>query len=238
MGVAGGVVRAPEAAAGAAAMPRLRELRALVHDELGTTRILRGVLEGRAVREHYTAYLTNVWHYARFSPVIMAQAASRLSMTHPELSLYVLGHARDEQGHDEWALRDLRELGMAPEDVRATSPVPACAALAGYVRNIATHDNAVGVFGWMYILEAVGADMGRLAGEKLRSGFAATPEAVRFVAGHGVADTDHTVEIEEQIIRNIKSGDDAAAVLDAARVVADLYLAMFRQIGGERPSWA
>ncbi len=238
MGVAGGVVRVREAASGAAAMPRLRELRALVRAELQTTRILRGVLEGQAVREHYAAYLTNVWHYAGFSPVIMAQAGSRLSMTHPELALYLLSHARDEHGHDEWALRDLGELGIAPEDVRATLPVPACAALVGYVRNIATHGNPVGVFGWMYILEAVGADLGTLAGEKLRSGFAATPEAVRFVAGHGAADTDHTVEIEEQIMRNITDGDDAAAVLDAARVVADLYLAMFRQIGGERPSWA
>lgn len=235
MGSSGGVSRVRTAGIGL--MPSLVKLRAQVREQLGTTRLIRAVLEGSVTREQYAGYLINVWHYARFSPVIMAQAASRLSMSHPELALYLLSHASDEHGHDDWALRDLAELAVAADTVRATPATPACAALVGYVRNLVTHGDAVAVFGWMYILEGVGADLGTLAGKQLKAGFSSTPEAVRFVAGHGVADTDHTVEIEEQIVRNVAQPEDAAAVAEAARVVADLYVTMFRQIGGETPSW-
>ncbi len=56
------------------------------------------------------------------------------------------------------------------------------------------------------------------------------PDGVRFLAGHGDADEDHTREIIEQIEAHIH-GDDLADVHHVADVVADLYVRMFEQIG-------
>lgn len=218
-------------------MEVLREIRAETISELASCRIVAEALAGKSRREDYVAYLTNVYHYARFSPVIMAAAAARSVQTHPELSLYLLRHAAEEQGHDGWALEDLGKLGVSEAEVAATRPTPCCAALVGYVHDLATSGNPIATFGWMYILEAVGADIGTVAGEQLGNAHEAADGPVKFVAGHGVADTDHSTEIEEQIRTFVKDPEDRATVCETARVVSHLYTTMFRQIGGEEARW-
>lgn len=218
-------------------MQHLLDLRKRVHEELGTTRLVRDVLEGRPSRDGYVRYLENVRYYAQFSPVVMATAAARAVPTHPELARYLLHHADEETGHDLWALADLEDLGVPRKEALAATPVPACQALVGYVHYVAGFANPVGLFGWMYILEAVGNDLGTLAGAKLARGLGDAKGAVRFVAGHGVADTDHTREITEQLEAHVRESGDRAAVDGVADVVTDLYLRMFREIGGERARW-
>jgi hypothetical protein len=91
--------------------------------------------------------------------------------------------------------------------------------------------NPVGLFGWMYILEAVGNDLGSEAAEKLNKGLRLGNKGLRFVGGHGVADRTHTKAIEDQIGRHVKRGD-MADVQYVAEVAADLYVRMFREVGG------
>jgi heme oxygenase len=170
----------------------------------------------------------------------MALGASRCTVTHPKLAAYLLHHASDEQGHDAWALADLADLGVPEAEALALRPVPACAAMVGYVHFLAGHANPVGLFGWMYVLEAVGNDLGTIVGKQLASGIGGGGGGkgpVRFVAGHGVADKDHTAELAEQISAHVTTPSDRADVAEAATVVADLYLRMFREIGGEEARW-
>ena len=129
---------------------------------------------------------------------------------------------------------------MPRDEALALRPVPACAAMVGYVHFLAGHANPVALFGWMYILEAVGNDLGTIVGKQLASGLGGAGGGkgpVRFVAGHGIADTDHTAELAEQIGAHVKTEADRADVAEAATVVADLYLRMFREIGGEQVLW-
>ncbi len=126
---------------------------------------------------------------------------------------------------------------MTAADARAAPPATACAALVGYTYYLATQANPIGIFGWMYILEAVGSDLGTLAASHLR-GQAGLDHAVRFVARHGETDRDHTRELAEQISRHVRRPADQAAVDEAARVVSDLYVQLFHEVGGERPQWA
>lgn len=223
-------------------MEQLLSTRRHVYDELCSTRIVRGVLDGKPDLAAYRRYLANARWYAQFSPVVMALGAARCNASHPELSTYLLHHAADEQGHDAWALADLADLGVSREEALALRPVPSCAALVGYVHFLAAHANPVALFGWMYILEAVGNDLGTIVGKQLASGIGGGRGGgkgpVRFVAGHGIADTDHTAELTEQIAQHVKSPQDRADVAEAATVVADLYLRMFREIGGEQVRWA
>lgn len=218
-------------------MEQLAAIRKRVHDELVSTRIVRKILEGRPDLEAYKRYLVNVRYYAQFSPVVMALGASRCVTTHPELAGYLLHHADEEKGHDAWALADLEDLGMPAAEALATRPVDSCQALVGYIHFLAGHDRSIGLFGWMFVLEAVGNDLGTIAGQKLSEGLGDAKKAVRFVAGHGVADTDHTREIVEQIEKYVTQPADQEAVVHASRVVATLYLRMFRELGGESESW-
>ncbi len=219
-------------------MKKLHDVRKGVHDELVSTRLIRDILDGKPDLAAYARYLMNVRYYAQFSPVVMALGASRCVATHPELAGYLLQHADEEKGHDAWALADLEDLGVTRKEALAARPVDSCQALVGYVHFLAGHDRAIGLFGWMFVLEAVGNDLGGIAGQKLGEGLGEARSAVRFVAGHGVADTDHTREIIEQIDRYVTTPEDQSAVLRASEVVAGLYVRMFREFGGETATWA
>jgi pyrroloquinoline quinone (PQQ) biosynthesis protein C len=222
-------------------MEVLLAIRKRVYEELCATRIVRGVLDGKPDLAAYRGYLANARWYAQYSPVVMALGASRCSASHPELAAYLLHHAAEEQGHDGWALADLADLGVPQAEALAMRPVPSCAALVGYVHYLAGHANPVALFGWMYVLEAVGNDLGTIVGKQLAQGIGGGGGGkgpVRFVAGHGIADTDHTAELAEQISAHVRAPEDQAAVAEAATVVADLYLRMFREIGGEQARWA
>ncbi len=211
-------------------MEHLRAVRERVRKGLQSTPALRNALSGAVDRGMYARYLTNAFHYAGHSPKVMAIAAARCMDRQPDLAAYLLHHANEERGHDLWALTDLADLGVDEATTRASAPVTSCAAMIGFVHYVAGVANPVGLFGWMYVLEAVGEDLGTVLAKKLE---VAMPGGLRhrFVAGHGVADVGHTHEIEEQIQAHVRTDEDRRDVDRVADVVGELYVRMFQEIG-------
>ena len=219
-------------------MARLNQLRGSVAEQLTGTRVARALFDGTLARETYVDYLINVHYYARFSPILMAAAAARCTTSNEPLSLYLLHHADEEMGHERWAYDDLRVLGVDEETIRAGRPTVSCQALVGLTHYVAYHDNPIGLFGWMYVLESVGSDLGPAVGDELRKVFGLTDAGVKFVEGHGINDAGHAADLEEKIAAYVTEAEDAEAVEQVAETVVDLYVRMFREIGGEEPSWA
>ncbi len=219
-------------------MEALGEIRLSTMADLKGCRIVSEALAGSLSNEDYANYLTNVYHYARFSPVIMAAAAARCCTENEGLATYLLRHSLEEQGHEKWALADLEKLGVSGETVVRARPTLACAALVGYVHDLATSGNPAAIMGWMYILEAVGADIGSEVGAKLSENRGGVLAPVQFVAGHGAADASHFEDISRAIEGHIQTPEDRRDVCEAARVVSYLYTTMFRQVGNEQAGWA
>lgn len=218
-------------------MEHLLEVRKRVLAELYDTKIIKMLFAGTPDPGAYVRYLINAHHYAQYSPKVMAIAAARCIDTHPALATYLLHHAREEQGHEQWALEDLRDLNVSESVVQATRPVPSCAAMIGYVHYIAGYANPLGLFGWMYVLEAVGNDLGTLVAQRLKDVPGLPKGGMRFIAGHGISDTDHTQDLTQQIHSHVRQYEDLAEVAQVADVVADLYTRMFREIGEEQQQW-
>jgi pyrroloquinoline quinone (PQQ) biosynthesis protein C len=219
-------------------MERLSVLRQLVAHELQDTRLFKALFTNALDQAAYIRYLQNAYYYARHSPKIMALAASRCMDSHPELAAYLLHHAEEERGHDLWALEDLRDFHIDEAQARSALPVPACAAMVGYIHYVAGFSNPIGVFGWMYILEAVGHDLGSRVASRLKASFGGSGASVRFVARHGDTDVRHADELAQEIRTHVRHDHDLAEVTHVAEVVADLYPRMFREVGGEEPRWA
>jgi heme oxygenase len=212
-------------------LDELRRLRRRVDDELRRVESVRLALEGKLSRELYIRYLLNVAHqYAPHSPRVMALAASRCTESHPEISVYLLHHAAEEHPHNHWAEQDLHDLKVNPETIRAARPVPSCSAMIGYSYFLGSFANPVALFGWMYVLEAVGSDLGSMAADGVRRALGLTGDtALRFVAGHGAADRGHTDEMEGKLRAHLTEKQDWDDVLHAASVAGDLYVRMFRE---------
>jgi pyrroloquinoline quinone (PQQ) biosynthesis protein C len=215
-------------------MKALLAIRSRVLARLKETSSVRRLFDpaSQSLLEIYVGYLSRVvGQYTPHSPKVMALAASRCADTHPELGAYLLRHALEEQGHDEWARQDLRALGVAETAIRAAQPVVSCTAMIGYTYYIAGHSNPVGLFGWMYVLEAIGSDFGAEAAALLKQRLPGSNDAVRFISGHGVADETHAQELSEQIERHILEREDRAEVQRVAAVTGELYVRMFEEIG-------
>lgn len=210
-------------------MEQLEPLRTQVREALLGLDGIQAVVAGKADPSFYRRYLENVWHYAQHSSTVIGLAGSRCVGSHPPLAKYLLHHALEELGHDEWALEDLAALGADVDAARRSRPVPACAAMIGFEYYTAGHANPVGLFGWLYVLEAMGDDLGHMVANALSEGLS-LPDGVRFLAGHGDADEDHTREIIEQIETNIPAAD-MPDVVHVAEIIADLYVRMFQEIG-------
>jgi pyrroloquinoline quinone (PQQ) biosynthesis protein C len=211
-------------------MEYLRAVRRRVLEQLTGVEAIKGVLAGRADLALYGRYLANVFHYASHSAEVIALAGGRCTRTHPAASRYLLHHAEEEMGHELWALEDLAALGVDAAVVRAGRPVPACAAMIAFEYYIAGRANPVGLFGWLYVLEAMGDDLGKRVAAGLQRAFDGSTRGIKFVAGHGVADHDHTAELTDVISRHITVSQDIADVNHVADVSADLYVRMFEQI--------
>src|SRR5690349_17426730 len=110
-------------------MEYLETIRQQVFTELRDTKILKSLFSGVLDTAMYSRYLINAYHYAQYSPKVMALGASRCVNTHPELASYLLHHADEERGHEAWALEDLRDLNVSEAYARAAKPVPACASM-------------------------------------------------------------------------------------------------------------
>ena len=77
-------------------MQYLLDLRAKVRSQLSATEPVQAVFEGRLNRGIYARYLTNVWHYAIHSAVVIGMAGARCVPGNPMLGDYLLPHAREE----------------------------------------------------------------------------------------------------------------------------------------------
>lgn len=209
-------------------MEYLEKLRAGVRDGIMSQSGVVEALSKNADPKLYARYMENVWHYAQHSSTVIGLAGTRCVLSHPPLAQYLMHHALEELGHDQWALQDLAALGVSEDEVRKSRPVPACAAMVGFEYYIAGYGNPVALFGWLYVLEAMGDDLGHIVAEAVRTGLD-LPDGVKFLAGHGDADKDHTIDIIGNITKHIK-GADLDDVHHVADVVADLYVRMFAEI--------
>jgi heme oxygenase len=98
---------------------------------------------------------------------------------------------------------------------------------------VAGHSNPVGIFGWLFVLEAFGDDVGHSVAERLDTSLSLGGNATEFLGGHGNADRDHIREILEVLDRHMKDPRDLGDTLHIAGVSRELYLGILDESLGE-----
>jgi len=186
------------------------------------------LVQGTLPRPLYVAYLAHVVRQIRQSAPMLQEAARGLERQgRPALAALFGGKAREEDGHDQWALEDLGALGVnrtAVDAVPSSHAVDAYVAWAGYC----AHQAPVAVLGIAWVLEWFGYARAGRAAENLvaNSGIPHIESAVKFLRGHGDADRHHIQTLAEAL-GDVTDPDETAIVLLSARVTATLYLSFF-----------
>jgi pyrroloquinoline quinone (PQQ) biosynthesis protein C len=189
------------------------------------------LLEGEADSDLYVRFLIQTYHYVKFTPTSLRLAAERLkdhsNPLYESLRERFREHEAEEQGHDQWVLNDLINLGQDPDIVQRIYPCDEIDAYNAYSKFVVKSSNAVAILGQAFMLEGIsqryGTPMARNLSEK--SNILNARNAVSFLAGHGDADQEHMAELR-RVIDLITDQHDLDAVVLCAKVVSQLYSSM------------
>ncbi len=139
------------------ASERLRGTIALVRGNLVAT--IRAVWNHPRFAELYPEFLFATYAVTAASAPAMRMAAQRaadLPLHDPLagwLSHYLLEHAEEERGHEQWILDDLTSLGIPRDHVLARLPYPSAAALVGLQYYWMLHVHPIAYLGYIAVLE-------------------------------------------------------------------------------------
>jgi hypothetical protein len=133
-----------------------------------TAHLLDGAIEaaarGAAPREvpamtpaRWAWQVVGQWYCAHHSVALLPEAIARYELGgRADLADFARLKLDEEQGHDELALADLRELGYEAEAVvTAVRPPPPVLAAVDFAQSTVRDDDAVGFIGYIYALERI-----------------------------------------------------------------------------------
>ncbi|MDI4638840.1 MULTISPECIES: TenA family transcriptional regulator [Halomonadaceae] len=190
--------------------------------------LLQRAQRGEVSHAEYLAFLGQAYHHVRFTVPLMMACGARLPATKGWLRDALVEYIDEEHGHEKWILDDIRVAGGDPDAVAAAMPAPATRLMVGHVRDVITHDNPVGFFGMVLVLEGTSTALATQAAEALQQRLGLPKEAFRYLLSHGSLDIGHMAFFEKLI--DTLDEDDLAAVIDTAAMVYRLYGAMFRGV--------
>lgn len=175
-----------------------------------TQAVVRGKLEAAEV-----AMLTlQMYHYVKYTAAVFreALASAPAGDTHAPLRMMLAFFARDEEGHDKLALRDLAALGYDPEACVRTLPLPTTLNLHGANKLAIAEYGPYYLVGETFATETVGAEMSAA----IHAALAQRPElraGIRFYDVHGEADVLHAAKSVEVLEHALERPENRRPIL-------------------------
>lgn len=167
-----------------------REAWRRIHASASWQRLKRGI-----DRDFYVTLMTQVYHYTKYNAQNQALVAIKLDSSRLPLLKYCLHHAYTEAGHDLMVLKDLESIGISPDTVRSSRPLPETAAFVGYLFRLQERD-ATARLGYSYWAEGCYPYLEDfLVG--LRRDLKLQPSQLSFLVAHSVIDKAHLQEVKD-----------------------------------------
>ncbi len=194
---------------------------------------IRDGAAGRLRHEDYVAFLTEAYHHVKHTlPLLMACGArmpERLEWLREAMGEYI----KEETGHQEWILNDIRACGGDPEAVRRGRPGVAAELLVSYAYDTIARGNPVGFLGMVLVLEGTSTAVALHAADALRQSLRLPPQAFSYLTSHGNLDQEHT-RFFATLADRITDAGDREALVHAAKVFYRLYGDVFRGLDAAR----
>lgn len=115
--------------------------------------LFAAAVEGKVSLQTYCAFLTQAYHHVSQTVPLLMAVGARLPERLEWLRGAVAEYIREEYGHHEWVLDDLRACGVDAEAVRCGEPAPETDRMIAYAWDTVLRRNPVGFFGMVLVLE-------------------------------------------------------------------------------------
>lgn len=190
-------------------------------------------IEKRLARPHptlvsYIVALVGAYHTSVDTPRNLRRAAHRFKeLGRPEVAAYLEERAREETGHDELALKDLRALGVPAEQLVANFIPEGIKPLCKRFDDLCVEDYPIGCIGYSYCLERIAALKQETDIEKVQALCPNGADATRFLRSHSCLGSE-VAHVEETIsfVASLPANDRIAVVQEtykSALVMAEGY---------------
>lgn len=189
--------------------------------------IIQGCLRGEVSLPSYVAFLTQAYHHVSHTVPLLKACQAALPARHAWLAGPLDEYIREEAGHDEWILDDIRACGADAEAVRHGRPAHATEVMVAYAYDMIARRNPLGFFGMVHVLEGTSVSLALLAADRIQQPLRLPDAAFSYLRSHGTLDLEHTAHFEKLMDR-IDDARDQADIVHAARAFYRLYGDVFR----------
>ena len=208
---AGGRFARPMAAAGTVATTRK-----LLDGAIGAawSRAPRGEAPPPMTRLRWVWRLAGYYQLTHATARLMAAAAQRFAAgNRPALAAWAAEKAREEQGHDRLALRDIESLGYAADQVVLSLVPPTAKALLAHFSASVAADDPIGCVGYAYTLERLALTVGAQDIAAVQALLPPGVDATRCMRVHSAigSDAEHVAD-DVAVIAGLPAGERAQVV--------------------------
>lgn len=207
----------------------LLEQTAAERDYLLSAPIIRNAMAGAVTRESYVAFLGQAYHHVRHTVPLLMDCGARLPQRLAWLRSAIIDYLREENGHEQWILDDIRACGADADSVPDEIPNLPTELMVAYVHDRIARDNPVSFFGMVLVLEGTSVALASRAAGIIQDRLGLPPTAFSYLTSHGSLDREH-IEFFRSLMDRLDDDGDKAAVLHTARVVYRLYGDLFRSL--------
>ena len=177
----------------------------------------------------YRAYLVQAYHHVKHTVPLLMACGSRLPAEKEWLRAAIAEYIKEETGHQEWILDDLRACGEDPEKHRYGLPNPETELMVAYAYDSIQRGNPVGFFGMVLVLEGTSLQLATHAAQAIRESLELPATAFSYLSSHGALDIGH-MEFFTSLMNRLQNDADQQAVIHMANMMYRLYGDVFRSI--------
>lgn len=204
-------------------------------DELYAVPLVRNGIEGKISRETYLSYLTEAYYHVRHTTPLMMLVGSKIPHEKEWLREVIADYIKEEFGHQEWILSDIKNAGGDAEAVRFGRPRIATELMVSYAYDSVSRINPLSFFGMVFVLEGTSTNLATKAGEAIMKSLGLDKSCFSYLFSHGSLDIKH-MEFFKGVVNRITDKNDQEAILHMAQVMFQLFANVFRSIPNDQTS--
>ncbi len=197
--------------------------------ELQAVPIIQAAMTGNVSLAQYVAFLTEAYHHVKHTVPLLMACGSKLPESKEWLREATAEYIKDEVGHQEWILSDIKACGGDSEKVRSGNASMATEMMVAYAYDTIARHNPIAFFGMVHVLEGTSIQLATHAAEQLKKSLGLPNKAFTYLNTHGSLDLKH-VEFFQGLVNRLEAPSDQNDIIHCAKVVFKLYGNIFRSI--------
>jgi long-subunit acyl-CoA synthetase (AMP-forming) len=190
---------------------------------------IRDGLAGRISLNSYLMYLTEAFHHVRHTVPLLERVRDLLPPSKAWLGEAAEAYIKEETGHEEWILDDIRNAGGDADAARASRPRAATELMVSYAYDFISRINPVGFFGMVFVLEGTSTQLATSGAQSLMRSLGLGPECFSYLTSHGALDLSH-IQFLQGLLNRVEDPRDQADIVHMAKRMFVLFAEVFRSI--------